>query len=500
LNLDEHGERDDVARGDPRPEENCGEMHSMHPHPNTRDIVGSGAITAGLAALGGAVAPLAALPIGAASVLCGLPFAAAAAVADRQRGIAATIGLAIAGLAGLWLDGASPAAIASSVFVIASATATLTIATTRRRRHERAVVGLQRLNHQILGDATRRPDYHVETCADVRVSHETALLALHEFSRRVATHVSLETLVPTIVATTKAMTPCQHAAVYFWNGRERVLRDALSLRCRDVGSYVPDPTTGAAGWVIATQQVYTAAAADVSLELAKATAGDARRPAGIAPLIAGNELLGLLIADQTDNYAPVSPALLCNIANVAALGLRNARLVEQLADASRRDPLTGLVDRSQMAAAAEQLADRSAGSSPFGIIAGDVDRFESIVKAHGADAADGVLQEIARLWKATMPNDSVTARLDRDAFVAVVPNRDSDELRHLAEGLRNAVAGYPFAEGAIPLSVSMSFGTGRWQRGEQSFHEALGEVLAAVKRSKAAGRNRIEPASEPVAS
>jgi hypothetical protein len=184
----------------------------MPPQKQTIDPFGYGLATAGFAGLGGVIAPLTALPVGAAAVLCGLPAAVAAAIAGRKPGLFATIALAVIGTGGIAFDGLAPAAIASSVFVIASATATLTIATTRRRRHERTVFGLERLNHQILGDATRRPEYHVETYASVQESHEATLLALHELARRVATHMLLETLLPTIIAATKTLTSSQYAS------------------------------------------------------------------------------------------------------------------------------------------------------------------------------------------------------------------------------------------------------------------------------------------------
>ncbi|MDQ3331712.1 MAG: sensor domain-containing diguanylate cyclase, partial [Planctomycetota bacterium] len=395
---------------------------------------------------------------------------------------------------------ASPAAIATSAFVIASAAATLAIATTRRRRHERTVVGLERLNHQILGDATRRPEYHAETCEEVNESHAATLLALHELGRRVATHVSLETLLPTIVATTKSMTSCRHAAVYFWDGRDRTIRDGLSPRSRDVGAYVPDPSTGAAGWVIATQQTYTAAAADTSAELGKATAGDARRPAGIAPLIAGNELLGLLIADQSDGYAPISPTLLCNIANIAALGVRNVRLIEQLSDAARRDPLTGLIDRSAMASVIDDMTGTIPSTTAVGVVSGDVDHFDSILEQHGSETADTVLQELGRLWKAALPNGSVAFRMGRDAFLAVVPRIDVEQTREFAESLRESIASHPFTStAAAQLAITSSFGVAEWRRLEQTFDEVSQDAEEAMKRSKASGGNRVLQAVAPLA-
>lgn len=463
----------------------------MPPQKQTIDPFGYGLATAGFAGLGGVIAPLTALPIGAAAVLCGLPAAVAAAIAGRKPGLFAAVALGVIGTGGVAFDGLAPAAIASSVFVIASATATLTIATTRRRRHERTIFGLERLNHQILGDATRRPEYHVETYASVQESHETTLLALHELARRVATHTLLETLLPTIVAAAKTLTSSQYASIYFWDPATRSLQNALPHRSRDVACYVPDPSTGAAGWVIATQQVYTSAAADTNAELAKATAGDARRPAGIAPLIADNDLLGLLITDVTERHVVVSPALLSNIANIAALGLRSIRLAAQSQDFARRDPLTGLIDRSGMAASVEELMEAAPEAEAFGVIAGAVDHFAQIRERHGRNAADLALQDFARLWKASLPERAAIYRLDHSSFLAVVPDSDAESLREMAESLRESVATHPFLISGQNRSVCTSLSVSEWRPAERTWDEFVVDVEDALKRVRSTGGNNV---------
>ncbi len=466
----------------------------MPPQKQTIDPFGYGLATAGFAGLGGVIAPLTALPIGAAAVLCGLPAAVAAAVAGRKPGIFASIALGVIGIGGVLFDGLAPAAIASSVFVIASATATLTIATTRRRRHERTVFGLERLNHQILGDATRRPEYHIETNASVQESHEFALLALHELARRVATHTTLETLLPTVIAATKSLTSSEFAAVYLWDPATRSLQNALPQRSRDVACYVPDPSTGAAAWVIATQQIYTAAAADSNAELAKATAGDARRPAGIAPLIAGNDLIGLLISDVTERHAVVSAALLANVANISALGLRSIRSAAHSVDCARRDPVTGFIDRSRMAASVEQLAEAASPAHPLGVLAGAIDHFASIREQHGRDAADHLIQEVATLWKASLPERALIFRLDIASFLAVVPQSDDAHLREIAESLRESVSTHPFLICGANRSVTTSLSVSEWPSPERSWDAVLVETEDALQRVQNAGGNCVSAA------
>ena len=463
----------------------------MPPQAQKIDPFGYGLATAGFAGLGGVIAPLTALPVGAAAVLCGLPAAVAAAIAGRKPGIFATIALCAIGSGGMAFDGLAPPAIASSVFVIASVTATLVIATTRRRRHERTVFGLERLNHQILGDATRRPEYHVGTHASVVESHENTLIALHELQRRVATHTSLETLLPTVIAAAKALTSSQYAAIYFWEPATRSLQNAFPPRSRDVACYVPDPSAGAAGWVIATQQVYTAAAADTSAELAKATSGEPRRPVGIAPLIAGNDLLGLLVVDEIERHAAVPAALLANVANIAALGLRAVQLNAQARDVARRDPVSGFLDRAWLAQAIDELRESLPAAQSIGVIAGAIDQFASVQAQHGRDAADTVVHDMAGLWKACLPNRPMAFRLDQSTFLAVVPDRNLESLREVADSLRASVEDHPFVVDGSHRSLTMSLCIAEWRPADRPWNEFLADVEDAWQRSRAANSNCV---------
>jgi diguanylate cyclase (GGDEF)-like protein len=473
----------------------------MPPQKQQIDPFGYGLATAGFAGLGGVVAPLTALPVGAAAMLCGLPAAVAAAIAGRKPGIFATIALGVIGSGGVLFDGLAPPAIASSVFVIASATATLVIATTRRRRHERTVFGLERLNHQILGDATRRPEYHVETYASVVESHEATLIALHELQRRVATHTSAETLLPTIIAAARSLTSSQYAAVYFWESATRSLQNAFPQRSRDVACYVPDPSVGAAGWVIATQQVYTAATADTNPELAKATAGEPRRPGGIAPLIAGNDLLGLLIVDATERHAAVPAALLANIANIAALGLRSLRLAAQARDAARRDAISGFIDRLWISESVSELRETHPETRSIGVIGCVIDQVAAVQDQHGCDATDSLVREVSRLWKAFSPERAITFRLDHSSFLAVVTPFDPQSLREIADGFREAMATHPLHLHGVDLPVTTSMSIAEWQPEQRAWNEVLSEVEETLRRCRTMGGNRVwEVDAAPLAS
>src|SRR5690606_1364570 len=176
--------------------------------------------------------------------------------------------------------------------------------------------------------------------------------------------------------------------------------------------------SGAAGWVLATRQIYTAANADANHQLAVATDCDARRPAGVAPLVAGSELLGLLVVDRLEESDPSFASKLSVLASLAALSMKNAQLSRRLEDVSLRDTLTGLFNRSGLKAATESALQQR-GDKPLAVFVLELDRFDEVNVEFGSEAGDNVLQEMARLWRAALPADAVVARLGGARFAAL---------------------------------------------------------------------------------
>ncbi|MCW2779004.1 MAG: putative signaling protein, partial [Frankiales bacterium] len=99
---------------------------------------------------------------------------------------------------------------------------------------------------------------------------------------------------------------------------------------------------------------------------------------------------------------------------------------QELEQAARRDPLTGLGNRTHL----ESLLARAAREqAPVGLLFVDLDGFKAVNDRHGHEAGDAVLVESAlRLRAAVRPTDSVV-RLGGDEFVVVCP-----QLSGLGEG------------------------------------------------------------------
>lgn len=460
------------------------------------DLLAAAAGTASLAALGGLLGPLVGFPAGGTALLCGLPTAASAVAADRRRAVLAGAALSVVGAVACWQDLTSGGALATSALTAASVAAALALAGTRRREHEARVAGFEQINDQIVAEVARRPDPPAEAAPseEEMVGYATTLLSLQEAGRRIATHLDLDTLVPTILTTARSALGCREAAVYFWDGRTGTLRDALPPRSRDAGRYVPDPACGTAKWVIEHRQVLTADAAAANAELAAATAGDDRRPAGVAPLLAGNELLGLLVVDEPERTGPTFARVLYILANLAALAVKNAHLFRRIEDSARRDSLTGLLNRGAFEAAGEELLEAARAGAPLTLLIADFDHFKRLNDRYGHPAGDEVLRESARVWRAVLPQDALLVRYGGEEFVAALPGCDLDRGRELAETLREAIAAHPFVYVGETIAVSASFGLAEFGRPERDLAGLVRRADEALYEAKAGGRNRVRVA------
>ena len=89
-----------------------------------------------------------------------------------------------------------------------------------------------------------------------------------------------------------------------------------------------------------------------------------------------------------------------------------------LEKAARRDPLTGLANRSQLGPLVQALLDGSSRTTA-GVLFLDLDGFKAVNDQHGHDAGDAVLVEVAERLTATVRPGDAVVRLGGDEFLVV---------------------------------------------------------------------------------
>lgn len=169
------------------------------------------------------------------------------------------------------------------------------------------------------------------------------------------------------------------------------------------------------------------------------------------------------------------------------------RTVEQLAQLSHTDALTGLSNRRHMALLLGTDLAWTPGFVPrFAVVLFDIDRFKAINDELGHLAGDHVLIELAARARTVFRDTDSLGRWGGDEFVAVLRDVDVASARRKAVSLCEAVAAVPLltrAEVTISCGVAMA-------RAGDDLDRLLQRADAALYAAKRGGRNRVAARAE----
>ncbi|OJF09700.1 GGDEF domain-containing protein [Couchioplanes caeruleus] len=196
-------------------------------------------------------------------------------------------------------------------------------------------------------------------------------------------------------------------------------------------------------------------------------------------------LLTLVADDKITAVVASAGCALLVIVRFTTAVREQERAQELLAQQARRDPLTGLANRSVLR---DRLARAvPAPDDPIAVLYLDLDGFKEINDKYGHEAGDAVLRAIADRLSAAVREQDLVARLGGDEFVLLLPGVGADEAVRLAERLLTDVA-WPVPFEGHHLVVGASIGiAARTALGD----EALLRVAdAAMYRAKQLGRGR----------
>jgi diguanylate cyclase (GGDEF)-like protein len=167
----------------------------------------------------------------------------------------------------------------------------------------------------------------------------------------------------------------------------------------------------------------------------------------------------LLLSPVLVAAAATRPALVPLVVVPLYAVYRMARLAEEQAALTRRDPLTGLANRAALTAAiADQIEAARGGDGRFGLLLLDLDRFKNVNDALGHEVGDRLLTEVGRRVSAAVGPADLVARLGGDEFAVLAPGLSGiAQARALAGEVAGALA-EPVRLDGLPLDVSGSIG------------------------------------------
>ena len=171
------------------------------------------------------------------------------------------------------------------------------------------------------------------------------------------------------------------------------------------------------------------------------------------------------------------------------LTLHHARAARRHLMEANTDSLTGVLNR-------RALFQRFGEDQPvtgLAVVMFDLDHFKQINDRRGHAHGDLVLQRFADVLRAELRPGDTIARLGGEEFCAILPGRDRETARALADHIRRAFAALQLSIGdnGEVATVSAGMATGGV---EENFSSVLSRADSALYKAKEAGRNQVHVA------
>ena len=176
-----------------------------------------------------------------------------------------------------------------------------------------------------------------------------------------------------------------------------------------------------------------------------------------------------------------------------AAQLRINRQQAQLLEATRRDPLTGLLNHGAVVASLAELVEglrRESGS--IGIALVDVDNFQLLNETHGHVSGDAVLRGVADLLDGEASGSVLAARYGPDEFLLVETAASATDLERRVADLRDQLADLTVQFGdSERLPVTVSVGIASLPEHAGSVTELLSQATVALQEAKGSGGDAV---------
>jgi diguanylate cyclase (GGDEF)-like protein len=166
---------------------------------------------------------------------------------------------------------------------------------------------------------------------------------------------------------------------------------------------------------------------------------------------------------------------------------------QRIRSMATRDALTGLLNRGFMAMQFQREYDRARRyGRPLSMMMVDLDDFKKINDAHGHQAGDLVLEQVAQHIISRIRVHDIAGRYGGEEFAVLLPETGIQSAIVMAERLRRAIAHADFIVGGRNVSVNVSIGVAELDMSvEENVDGLVRRADLALLHAKRQGKNQV---------
>ncbi len=212
------------------------------------------------------------------------------------------------------------------------------------------------------------------------------------------------------------------------------------------------------------------------------------------PLIIEDEPIGMIAVDSEEAEAFKIRHLeaLKAFADIAAIGINNARLHEEVRELSIRDYLTGIYNRRGLFELGEREIEKSKRyGTDMGLIMFDIDNFKKLNDNLGHLAGDFVLKRVAQICNRILRAADIFGRYGGDEFIVLLPMTDAQRTEEAALRICHSLEESEIVFNGTPIDVKASLGTASLEGHENELEDMIKRADRNLYTSKGRGGNRV---------
>jgi len=212
------------------------------------------------------------------------------------------------------------------------------------------------------------------------------------------------------------------------------------------------------------------------------------------PLVIGDEAIGMIAVDSEEGgkFKKRHLDALKAFADIAAIGINNARLHEEVRDLSVRDYLTGAYNRRGLFELGEcEIEKAKRYDTKMGLIMFDIDNFKNMNDMLGHLAGDFVLKRVANICTKILRAADIFARYGGDEFIILLPMTDITNTEEAATRICRSLEDSRIIYKRIPIKVRASFGIANFEGHEDELEDMIRRADRNLYVSKRSGGNKV---------